>query len=304
VAEANKEQAIGVRTAERDRAIQVAELAKEQAVGEKAADFRRESQVKDAERQMRIEVADADATAIEGENLAQAKVAASQAELAVKRAEAYQIGESRKREAEAAVLEIQNYAMAKAAVAEAERMEAEKRAELEAPAKAEKARVIVDAEAEAERKRIDARAQADAIFAKLDAEARGQYEILAKKGEGLREIIQSCGGANEAFQILLLEHLDNLAEASAKAISNIKFDKVVVWDQGNKDGRGSTAGFLSNMANTLPPMLSVMKDIGGVELPESLIKLAGEDGQPSQGTAVTPRVSETKPESPGEQNDG
>ena len=96
VADANKEQAIGVRTAERDKAIQVADLEKEQAVGEKAAAFERESQVKDAEREMRVRVADADATAIEGENLAQAKVAASQAELAVKRAEAYQMGESRK----------------------------------------------------------------------------------------------------------------------------------------------------------------------------------------------------------------
>jgi flotillin len=229
---------------------------------------------------MRVQVAEADASAIQGENVAQATVAASQAELLVKRAEAYQLGESRKREAEAAVLEIQNRAMAKAALAEAERVEAEKRAQLEAPAKAEKARVIVDAEAEAERKRIDARAQADAIFAKLDAEARGQYEILAKKGEGLKEIISACGGSKEAFQILLLEHLDHLAEASSKAISNIKFDKVVVWENGGKDGKGNTAGFLGNLANTLPPMLQVMKDIGGVELPESLVKITTEpDGK-------------------------
>ncbi len=297
VADANKEQAIGVRTAERDRAIQVADLEKEQVVGEKAASFQRESKVKDAERQMRIQVADADATAIEGENLAQAKVAASQAELAVKRAEAYQMGEGRKKEAEAAVLEVQNRAMAKAALAEAERVEAEKRAELEAPAKAEKARVIVQAEADAEQTRINALAQADATFAKLEAEARGQYEILAKKGEGLREIIRSCGGAKEAFQILLLEHLDNLAEASAKAISNIKFDKVVVWDTGDGNGKGSTAGFLSNMANTLPPMLNVMKDIGGVELPESLIRLAGED-TPATTPKAGPHVARPTGDAP------
>ena len=30
----------------------------------------------------------------------------------------------------------------------------------------------------------------------------------------------------------MLEKLDTLAETSAKAISNIKFDKVVVWDSG------------------------------------------------------------------------
>ncbi|MHB0957014.1 MAG: flotillin family protein [Pirellulaceae bacterium] len=286
VADARKEQAIGIRKAGRDQAIQVAELEKEQLVGEKAAAFAREAQVKSAERDMRVQVAGADASAIEGENIAQATIAASQAELLVKRAQAYQLGESRKREAEAAVLEVQNRAMAKAALADAERVEAEKRAQLEAPAKAEKARIIVEAEAEAERKRIDALAQADAIFARLDAEARGNYEILAKKGEGLREIINACGGSQEAFQILLLEHLDSLAEASSRAISNIKFDKVVVWENGSKNGQGNTANFLSSMANVLPPMLQVMKDIGGVELPDTLVKV-NTDRQAEVSTRAT-----------------
>ncbi len=85
VANARKEQSIGTREAEREQAVRIAELEKEQNVGEKQAAFEREAQVKDAERQMRIRVAEADATAIEGENQAQAKIAASQAELAVKR---------------------------------------------------------------------------------------------------------------------------------------------------------------------------------------------------------------------------
>ncbi len=277
VANARKEQAIGTREAQREQAVQVALLEKEQVVGEQSAAFQREAQVKNAEREMRIQVSGADADAIDGENQAQARVAASQAELAVRRAEAYQMGEGRKREAEAAVLEVQNRAMAKAALAEAGRVEAEQRAKLEAPAKAEKAKKIVDAEAEAERVRIAARADADAIFARLDAEARGQFEILAKKGDGLRRIIEACGGSHEAFQILMLEHLDNLAEASSRAISNIKFDKVVVWENGGRNGRSSTADFLSGMAKTLPPMLQVMRDIGGVELPESLVKFTGDN---------------------------
>jgi len=285
VANARKEQVIGTRMAERDKAIRVADMEKEQTVSEQSAAFEQETDVKEAERQMRISVADADATAIEGENMSQAKVAHSQAELAVQRAEAYQTGESRKKEAEAAVLEVQNLAMAKAALAEAERVEAEKRAELEAPAKAEKARIVVVAEAEAERKRIDAQAEADATFAKLDAEARGQYEILSKKGEGLQRIVEACGGSHDAFQLLMLEHLDNLAEASAKAISNIKFDKVVVWENGGANGRSNTADFLAGMAKTLPPMMQVMRDIGGVELPEALVKITGEgkaeDSQPT-----------------------
>jgi flotillin len=286
VADARKEQSIGTRSAERDQAVSIASLEKQQVVGEKQAAFERESQVKQAEQQMRVQVAEADAGAIAGENLAQAKIAASQAELLVKKAEAYQVGESRKRQAEAAVLEVQNRAMAKAALAEAERMEAEQRAKLEAPAKAQKAKLIVDAEAAAETRRLQARAEADAVFMKLDAEARGQYEILAKKGEGLQRIVEACGGSREAFQLLMLEHLDNLAEASSRAISNIKFDKVVVWDSGGQDGRNATAGFLSGLAKTLPPMMQVMKDIGGVELPESLVKLGGEDADPAKPAAA------------------
>ncbi len=225
---------------------------------------------------MRVSLANAEAKAIEGENTAQAIIAGSQATLLVKKAEAYELGERRKREAEAAVLEAQNRAMAKAALADAERVEAERRAELEAPAKAQKAKTIVEAEAEAEKRRIEAEGQAQAIFAKLEAEARGQYEILAKKGEGLKQIIAACGGAKEAFQLLMLEHLDKLAETSAQAISNIKFDKVIVWENGGASGKSNTASFLHSMASTMPPMMQVLRDIGGVELPESLIKLGGE----------------------------
>ena len=193
VANAHKTREIGTREAMREQAVRIAELDKEQQVGEKTAAFLREAQVKDAEREMRIKLADADAKAVEGENLAKATIAASQAALQVKK-----------------------------------------------------------------------------------AEARGQFEILAKKGEGLQRIIDACGGAQQAFQMLMLEHFDHLVEASAQAISNIKFDKVVVWEGGgNANGTSATANWLHNMARTLPPMMQVMKDIGGVEIPETLASLAG-----------------------------
>ncbi len=273
VANANKLREIGTREAIREQAVRVAELAKEQEVGEKAASFERESQVKDSEREMRIRIAQADADAIDGENRSKAQVADSMAELQVKKAAAYEIGQTKRVQAEAAVVEAEHVALAKAALAEAQRIEAERRAALEAPAKAEKAKIEVDAQAEAAKRRIEAEGEAAAIFAKLEAEARGQFEILAKKGEGLREIINACGGAEEAFRMLMLEHFDNLVDASAKAISNIKFDKVVVWEGGGKDGASSTAGWLHNMARTLPPMMQVMKDIGGVDIPETLVNL-------------------------------
>ena len=298
VANATKLQKIGTREAEREQAVRVAELEKEQTVGEQSAAFEREMKVKEAEQEMRISVAEANATAVDGENVAEAKIAQSQATLAVERADAYEKGEARKREAEAAVLEVQNRALAKAALAEAEKIEAEERAKVEAPAKAEKARIVVSAEAEAEKRRLEAEGAAAAIYAKLEAEARGQFEILAKKGEGLKQIVDACGGAKEAFQLMMLEHLDNLAESSAQAISNIKFDKVVVWENGGQNGRSNTADFLHKMAGTLPPMMQVMKDIGGVEIPESLAKLAGsESGEKASGNG---RATEPEHVSPGE----
>src|SRR5262245_49169744 len=131
VAQLDKEQKIGeqtaaferesqVKAAEREKAIRVAQLDKEQKIGEQTAAFERESQVKAAERDMRVAVADANAKAVAGEAEAQAAIAGTQANLQVKQAEAYQLGETRKREAEAAVQEAQNRAMAKAALAQAE----------------------------------------------------------------------------------------------------------------------------------------------------------------------------------------
>jgi len=303
IANLEKEQKVGEQTAQlereamikhaiREQAVRIANLDKEQKVGEQTAQLERDAQVKDAERKTRIAVADANAKAIAGEAEAQARIVGAQAELQVRQAQAYQLGETSKREAEASVLEAQNRAMAKAALAEAERVEAERRAALEAPAKAEKARTIVEAEAEANKRRIEAEGEASAIFAKLDAEARGQFEILAKKGDGLKRIIDACGGSTQAFQLLMLEHLDTLAETAAKAISNIKFDKVIVWENGGGNGNGenasNTSQFLQSMARSLPPMMQIMKDIGGVELPEYVARFTAENREASANGADKP----------------
>jgi flotillin len=283
VADANKVKEIGIREAARTQAVKIAELNKEQQVAEQRAAYERDTAVADAEREKRIAVAAADALAIKGETEAQGNVADAQAKLQVRQAEAYQLGETRKREAAAAVEEAQHRALAKAALAEAERIEAERRAELEAPAKAQKAKTIVEAEAAAEKRKLEANAEAAAIFARLEAEARGEYEKLARKGEGLKQIVAACGGSREAFQLLMLEQLEMLAAKSAEAISNIKFDKIVVWDNGSGNGSGNgrsmTSNFLQSMSRTLPPMMQVMKDIGGVEMPEYLAKLSGFDGE-------------------------
>ena len=110
-----------------------------------------------------------------------------------------------------------------------------------------------------------AEGDAKATYVRLEAQARGEFEILARKAEGLRKLVEGCGGADKAFQLMMLEHLDHLADSSAKAIANIKFDKVVVWDGGaSNGGKNATAGFLQGLAGSLPPMLQMMRDIGGI----------------------------------------
>jgi flotillin len=51
----------------------------------------------------------------------------------------------------------------------------------------------------------------------------------------------------------MLEHIDELSKTAAQAISNIKFDKVVVGDTGanGKDGTNTTSSFLRGVAGSL-----------------------------------------------------
>ena len=104
VAEARKVREIGTRGAAREQAVRIADLNKEQQVGEKRAGFAQDMEVAEADREKRIAVANANALAFAGETESQAKVADAEARLQVKKAEAYQMGETRRREAEAAVL--------------------------------------------------------------------------------------------------------------------------------------------------------------------------------------------------------
>jgi len=319
VAEANRAREIGVKTAVRDTAVKVAELDRETAVAQRQAEFMRDSEIAKADQDRRITVAAADAEAvkgeassqqerrvaiasanaqaIEGETLAQARVAAAQAELQVREAESYEIGETRKRVAQAKVQESENRALALAAIAESERIEAERRAELEAPAKAERARRLVEAEAEAQSRRIEAEGEAAAIFARLEAEARGEYEKLAKKADGLGRIVEACGGAEQAYQLLMLEHLDHLAQTTAQAISNIKLDKVVVWGgagaNGGKNGDVGVGAFVRDLAGAVPPVLQMLRDIGGVRVSDRFVTM--EEDALAVATGAAPAAAAAKP---------
>ena len=75
------------------------------------------------------------------------------------------------------------------------------------------------------------------------------------------------------------DKIEELVRMQSEAIKNIKIDKVTVWDsgKGGADGKTSTAGFLSGLYGSVPP-LNEMFDMAGLELPDYLKKKKTEDG--------------------------
>lgn len=157
--------------------------------------------------------------------------------------------------------------------------EAEK-TRIELLAEAEKRKVELLAAAEAERQRITQQGEADGLKALLLAKAEGTQAQLDAKAEGFRNIIAAAGGSDKAAQLLITEQLPALVAEQVKAVAGLKIDKVTVWDGGKgADGKGATAGFLSGLVGSLPPLHEVARN-AGVELPAYLGK-PGEPGKPT-----------------------
>jgi len=219
----------------------------------------------------RVQVAAADAQAVEGENRAKIQVANSDAERRARVAEASRIADASEKVQAAKALE-ESYAAEKIAEdARAQRKKAEQGADIIVPAEIDKEKIEIDAEAAAEKIRRIAKGEADAIFLKKEAEAKGMFEILTKQAEGLDKIVKAAGNnSKDAVLLLVADKLPELVKTQAEAIKNIKIDKVTVWDNGNgKDGKNSTSNFISGMYKSVPP-LQEMFNMAGMQLPEFL----------------------------------
>ena len=83
--------------------------------------------------------------------------------------------------------------------------------------------------------------------------------------------MKAAGGAEKAFMLMVAEQLPIIAEIQAKAISNIKFEKIVVMDHGGNGGATTTASWLSGVTKMLPG-LHEFAEMAGMELPGMLGK--------------------------------
>ena len=255
VAKEQKLGAIGEAENNRDMVVSVRQNAAEAEMGKKKA-----------EAGQRVFVAEQEAAAVDGENASKAQIAESNSKLAVRTAEAMRVAEVANRAAEAAIqkaqydVEIQRLAAAEIAKKETERKQ-----------------IQIAAEAEADRVRTVAKGEADGVLMKYQAEAEGVQTLLAGKAAGYKALVESAGGnAQAAATLLMIEKLEDIVARQAQAISNLKIDKVTVWDSAGGEGKGSsTANFVSSLVKSLPPLQDVAS-MAGVELPSYLGKVKAE----------------------------
>ncbi|MBQ4078479.1 flotillin family protein [bacterium] len=256
VAQQEKFGAVGEAEANKDKEVQVAEQTAQTEIGRT-----------NAQKEQRIKTASLEAEAVEGENIAKANIADYNATLAVKQAEALKLGEVAKANAERDVL-----------MAQKEQEEARLKKEELARQEVEKLKIQVEADAEAERQRRIALGEADAIKARYFAEAEGIKAVLEAKAKGYEELVKISNNKPElATSFLMIEKIESIVERQVEAIKNIKFDKITVWDGGSGTDKGSTtANFMRDLIKSLPAMHDLASQ-AGVELPQILGKVAGQE---------------------------
>ena len=284
VAEQHAQSAMGQKQAERDQRIKVASLEADGVAGEAEAGRAQEVAIaeqaaltvqgkKQAEMDQRVKVASLEANAVEGENTSKAQIAAYEATLAERRAEAKRRGEVAMAESERDVL-----------TAERERETAKLEKEQVVQQLIERKKIEIDAEAEAERLRRIAQGEADAVLAKYLAEAEGIRKVLESKADGYERLMMACGERKDlAPALLIIERLPELVAEQVKAIANLKIDKITVWDSGagaaGDGSTGSTGAFLRGLIGSLPPMHELAKQ-AGIDLPNVLGEVH-QDEQPA-----------------------
>lgn len=271
-----------------DAKISVAEENRKGAIGEA-----------NAQMQQRINVAEAESKAIDGENKAKADIAQSRALLRQKEAEAMKLAVTAENVQAAKTKEESYAAEQQAEVARALREKATKEADVIVASEIEKRRIEIEADAEAENVKRRAKGEADAIFARMEAEARGVYETLSKQAEGMDKLVQAAGSADEAVRLMIADKLEELVAKQVEAIKNIKIDKVTVWDNGQGEGgKTATANFLSGMLKSLPPLDDIYA-MAGLKMPKIISPQGAEQEKESAAkceevTDGEPAESETK----------
>jgi len=264
--EAEKNQRIALAHFETESASEEAKAnkLKEVAIASQAAEI--ETGKKAAESEKRISVADYEASTIEKENISKARIAEYNATLAEENAKSQERSQVARANATKEILEAERSS-------ELARLEKEEVVQKEI----EKKKIEIAAEADAERQRRLAKGEADSIRMKYEAEAQGMKELIKAKADGYRQLISACNNDTKmAATLMLLEKMETLVDKQVEAISNLKIDKITVWDSGNGSDGGTTSNFIRNFISSMPPLQDLASQVG-IELPKFLGTLKDAD---------------------------
>lgn len=254
-----------------------------------------------AQREQAIAVANALADAKAGENAAAVRVANSESELAVSRAEASRISETAQKIQEARVLEESFKAQQAAQAARAALEQATLEATRIVPAKIAREEAEINAEAEAERTRRIHRGHADALRIQKEAEGAGAKSVLEGEAEGIRaKLLAEAEGARAALegraqgfeklvglvgdnpqtvvQLLLTERIVELARVQADAIRGLTFDKIVAL------GDAAPGQFVNGLLGNVLSLHEIARS-AGIDLPGYLGKSRDEVTPPTPSVA-------------------
>ena len=244
--------------------IDVAEQERKGQTG--VAEARKESDiaVSIAEKEKRVGVSAAEAEAIKGENLAKQVQAMSEAELREKVAEANRRATIAERTMEAEADRTAYKAQMEAEVARQERDKAARLADIIPETEANKRKIIIDAEAAMEQQAREGRGAGERIRNEMQGKAEGTRELFAANAQGIRAMMDAAGGnAGAAFLLMMSDRVPEMLDIQAKAISNLKIDKVTVWDGGASNGK-TISNFVKDYATSLPPLHDLLKMTGVV----------------------------------------
>ena len=253
----------------------------------------------------RIQVADANAFAVDGENTATIQIAQSNSNRREKEAEAEKLAVAAEKVFEAKALEEAYVAEKEAEISRAHREEATQKADIIIPVQIDKEKIEIAAEAIAEQTRRHARGEADAIFMKMEAEGKGIFEVLSKQADGFKMLVDAAeNDAQKAVLYMIADKLPELVGKQVEAVKNLKIDKVTVWDtmSGGADGHTpATANFFSGLLKSIPPLEDLFQQ-AGMSLPDYLKGSQNEDE--SEKDAEAEDVADTKrPEKPSASED-
>ncbi|MGF1527025.1 MAG: flotillin family protein [Candidatus Competibacterales bacterium] len=254
-----------------------------------------------AKQEERVNVAAANAKAVTGENQAAVSIADSDAQRREAEAEAKRRGDAAEAVKSAAATKAGHEAERETELARAERVKAAQQADVIVPEQIAREQTEIKAAADKARTVLAGEAAGEARRAEQRGVAEGLSAVLSSKAEGLAKVVEAAGGRpDQAALLLVVEQLPEVARLQTQAIANIRFDKIVVMDQGAQGTDGSTtAAWLSNLTKALPGLHEVA-DMAGLKLPEALgASLEGQSRGHSGGFAVRERFDQpTTPPSP------